>query len=277
MDHSLIDLLSLVPSVVWSGLIASIVTLGGVMISNASNTKRLLKQLEHDADQKERDRLNNLRKEVYLKAAEETAKVGGFFARIPSIDPVTQNIGDGLSEFQSASAKLQLVAQPEAVALARELNVKYGEILLQLLKESTPIHHINIQIKISDSFFEKNQTEASRIIAEMKQINESGKNNSEKFIALKNSLDESQSLADHFSKKRAELYRLHETSLKSYTTELMEQIKLVVPLQDALMVAIRKELDLVSYPEKIQQTSQSKFYRLFPSLKRLTYKPNSQK
>lgn len=247
------------------------------MISNASNTKRLLKQLEHDANQKERDRLNNLRKEVYLKAAEETAKVGGFFGRIPSIDPVTQNIGDGLSEFQSASARLQLVAQPETVVLARELNLKYGEILLHLLKKSTPIHHINIQIKISDSFFENNHTEASRIIAEMKQINESGKYNSEKFIALKNSLDESQSLADLFSKKRAELYREHEKSLKSYTEELVEQIKLVVPLQDALMVAIRKELDLVSYPEKIEQTTQSKFYRLSASLKRLTNKSNSRK
>jgi len=45
---SLIEFLKSIPDVIWSGLIASALTLGGVLISNRSNTVRLKLQFEHE-------------------------------------------------------------------------------------------------------------------------------------------------------------------------------------------------------------------------------------
>src|SRR5262245_53109824 len=71
---SVLDLLKFIPDVVWSGIIASLLTLSGVLISNKSNTARLRMQLNHDAEQKERDRKATIRREVYIRAAEELVK-----------------------------------------------------------------------------------------------------------------------------------------------------------------------------------------------------------
>ena len=58
----LLSFLSSIPAVVWSGLIASFLTLGGVLISNRSNTNRLLLQLQHDATEKTKERTAALRR-----------------------------------------------------------------------------------------------------------------------------------------------------------------------------------------------------------------------
>src|SRR3546814_17485477 len=118
-------LLTQIPNVVWAALLASGLTLLGVMLSNWSNTKRLIKQLSHDSNEKERDRINALRKDVYLRAAEEAAKVSSYLGKIPQLDQSKENIADGLSEFFGVAAKLQLVSQPETSNLAGEL-VKIG-------------------------------------------------------------------------------------------------------------------------------------------------------
>lgn len=63
--HTVVSYVAEVPDVVWSGVIASVITLSGVLLSNHSNTVRLEKQLAHDAEQKEKERLASLRKDVY--------------------------------------------------------------------------------------------------------------------------------------------------------------------------------------------------------------------
>src|SRR3546814_20377679 len=108
-----IELLKEVPDVVWSAVIASVITLAGVMLSNWSNTQRLMRQLAHDAHEKEKERSSAMRRDVYLKATEEMAKVGSYFGSLTQLHPVKDNLGDGLKDFLSTYAKVQLVQQPE--------------------------------------------------------------------------------------------------------------------------------------------------------------------
>src|SRR3546814_20413118 len=98
-----IELLKEVPDVVWSAVIASVITLAGVMLSNWSNTQRLMRQLAHDAHEKEKERSSAMRRDVYLKATEEMATVGSYFGSLPQLHPVKDNLGDGLKDFLSRS------------------------------------------------------------------------------------------------------------------------------------------------------------------------------
>src|SRR3546814_3446523 len=183
-------LLTQIPNVVWASLLASGLTLLGVMLSNWSNTKRLIKQLSHDSNEKERDRINALRKDVYLRAAEEAAKVSSYLGKIPQLDPSKENIADGLSEFFGVAAKLQLVSQPETSNLAGELVTRYGEILMILLAKASPVHDLNTDIRIASDFYDRNQAEVARALAEMTQLNESGEKNPARFAALDRSRSE---------------------------------------------------------------------------------------
>jgi hypothetical protein len=109
------DLLKAVPDVIWSGVIASVLTLGGVFISNSSNTKTLKIQLAYDATEKDKDRKTMLRREVYLNVVEESVKANSYLASLPSLDLASTNFASGLQGFFVAAAKLELVADSKTV------------------------------------------------------------------------------------------------------------------------------------------------------------------
>lgn len=249
--------LTKVPDVVWSGLLASGLTLLGVMLSNWSNNRRLVKQLSHDSIEKERDRINALRKDVYLKAAEELAKVGGYLGKIPQLDPTKENISDGLSEFFGIAAKLQLISQPETSDLVGELVTRYGEILMGLLAKASPVHDLNTDIRIAGDFYDRNQAEAARALAEMKHLNESGGSDPARFTALERSFKIAQEAANHFQNERSEAYAKHAIAIREYMIFMLKEIRSVAPLQMKISAAIRGELnlttDMASYEARLQE------------------------
>src|SRR5690554_4731251 len=164
-----------VPDVVWSGLIASLLTLSGVFLSNASNTKRLRMQLDHEASEKVKQRKAELRKEVYLKAAEELVKANAHLGSIPQLNPAQVNIGEGMQGFFSASMKLQMVSEAKTSFLASQLSEKYAELLFKLYARAFPIQKLDTDIAIATAHYERTQSEIQRILAAMTQQNESGR------------------------------------------------------------------------------------------------------
>ena len=264
--------LSKIPDVVWSGLLASALTLAGVMLSNRSNTKRLIKQLSHDSEEKEKDRINSLRRDVYLKAAEEMAKVSSYFGKIPQLDPAKTNIADGLTDFFAAAAKLQLVAQPEASRLAGELVTRYGEILMGLLEKAMSIHSLNTDIRLSSDFYDRNQAEVTRVLADMTLLNESGQADPQRFAALQRSFESSQELANHFADARQEAFGQHAVAMREYTIRLMEEMRTVSSLQIKLTAAIRGELSLATDIAEYEGRLQASWERMDKSIQDLMAK-----
>src|SRR6185437_10063283 len=249
-------LLTMIPDVVWAALLASGLTLLGVLLSNKSNRTQLLDKLAHDSREKDKDRLNTLRKDVYLNASEEMAKANSYLGKIPQLDLAKENVGDGLSAFFGASAKLQLVSEPKTAELASDLTTRYGKILLKLLAKASPIHRLKSNIRIAGDFYDQNQAEVARILAEMKHLNESGQPDSVRFAALQRSIGQAQQNAKYFAEERSKAFDAHNLALRDYTVGLLEEVRSIGPLQLRLAAAIRGELslatDLNEYEARLQ-------------------------
>src|ERR1051325_8996126 len=126
-------LASVPPPVIWStvsGLIGAVIALigalGGVALSNVSHSKRLRIQLQHDAAENAKERKAQLRRDVYLVAVEEIAKVTSHLGSLAQVDVTTTNPADALKGFQGATAKLVLVAEPKTALLVSDLASKYS-------------------------------------------------------------------------------------------------------------------------------------------------------
>ena len=52
----ILDAIKLVPNVIWAAIIASLLTLIGVVLTNIDNNRRLIKQLEHEGAQRDKER-----------------------------------------------------------------------------------------------------------------------------------------------------------------------------------------------------------------------------
>ena len=80
----IIRLLKEIPNVVWSAIIASLITLSGVWLSNRNSRNLQQNQLRHDAERRNSERELALRKEVYLEALES---ISISIARISHLNP----------------------------------------------------------------------------------------------------------------------------------------------------------------------------------------------
>jgi hypothetical protein len=102
-----------IPTVVWAALLA----LGGVVLSNRENTKRLIRQLQHEAAENAKNRISEVRRQVYAQFAHELTRANGFLASIPTLDPGKSNLARGLAALAGEAAKVQLIAEPKTSLL----------------------------------------------------------------------------------------------------------------------------------------------------------------
>lgn len=239
-----------VPTVVWSGVIAAVVSLtgavAGVVLSNRSSEKRLVDQLRHDAAEKQRDRLAALRREVYLKLFEELSAVGGHLGALAGKDPVTENLGGPLQTAIAQLGKVQLVGKPQTALFAGELSSLYGEALIRLMLAAKPLHDLKIDINIAEAAFQEGIAEARRANQARQSIRESGKPDVARMRELQLSFNHAQeayqAALDEKSAKWDEFNALQPRFMQAVFAEL----EAIAPAQAKLMDAMRQEIGLPS-------------------------------
>lgn len=238
------ELFCSIPINIWSVVLGSIIALGGVLISNWSHSSRLKVQLKHDAELKAIERKAAMRRDVYLNAAEELVRANSYLGSLPQIDFTKTNIGDGLQNFFSSSAKLGLVAEEETGKALSELVLAYSGLLFKLLINVVPISEQRNKINIINGHYEEGQTEIKRILAEMNRQNESGAPDEHVFNMLNSSFQFQQKRAKELSDERNACWEKVNEYTKKFALLLMDEMKAITVLQAPVMVGIRKELDI---------------------------------
>src|SRR3546814_16386601 len=100
-----------------------------------------------------------------------------------------------------------------------------------LLAKASPVHDLNTDIRIASDFYDRNQAEVARALAEMTQLNESGEKNPARFAALDRSLKNAQEAANHFHAERSKAYAQHANAMREYMIALFQEVRSVARLQ----------------------------------------------
>jgi hypothetical protein len=262
----LVDLIRSVPDVVWSGLIASALTLSGVLISNRSNTNRLQIQLQHDATEKAKERTATLRREVYLRAAEELTKANSHLASLPQADLAKTNAAEGLQGFFAAAAKLQLVAEPKTALLVNQLVSAYGELLLRLMARLMPLQKARVDISISDDLYNKSQAEVTRVLGQMAKFNEAAQVDDRVFGALQRAFDGYQDQTTKYAADRSEAWEQFNRMNIEFCRQQLTDLRVVGELQIPVLVEIRRDLGLTSDLNAYREQMQTQWNRMAAQL-----------
>jgi len=258
----LLDFLRSVPAVVWSGVIASLLTLGGVLLSNWSNTKRLRIQLQHDSAEKTAERRAVLRREVYLKAVEELTKAGSYLSTLPEKDPAKENLGEGVQGFAIAAAKLQLVAEPKTALLANEVAASFGELTVRLLGKVMPLHRARAQIRIHDDLYIEAHAQVKRVLSEMAKLNEAAEPNPRLWEALQRSLDGYMTHMSAHANNRSQAWDLFNLSNAQFQKQLIAELREIGGKQIPLLIEIRRDLGLTTELEAFQAQMEKQWARM---------------
>ena len=280
LSRSAIAALAEAPITFWIPLAASVIALGGVIASSAvalvgviyanrGNSTRLSVQLAHDSKQRSEDRLHALRKDVYLKAAEEVVAATNYLAAIPKLDPSKVNLADGTQGLLALSAQLQLVTSDTTVDLVGEYTSRYGEAFTELLLLAKPVHEANTDIRIHGELHDSNSAQAQRVLDEMRVLNESGKQNPERFAALQRSLDFFREQIAFHSEERAGAFERSNLANSAYQLEMLARMERIADAQLLVSVALRKEIGLDSDIDRHRDVMRRGKERMTAALHRL--------
>lgn len=233
-----------VPDVVWSGLLASLITLVGVFFSNCSNRSRLETQLRHDREEKEKERTATLRREISLEAVGEFTEIMYALSQISTRDMTDPELASPAKKFSSTASRLQLVVEPRTALKIQQFSFQCAKIYMQLIARATPISQARTNANISKHWFEISNSEVNRLLIEMKKLNESSQHDHKVFISLSNSYTiQQQQMEKHARDMNFYLSQVQYLTLQ-FNKELLERIIKIVPDQNAIFLELRRDLGL---------------------------------
>ena len=235
-----------IPNVVWSGVIAAFISLGGVWASNKANNERLKLQLEHDAQQKNKERIHSLRSEVYLRVVEYIETTNIHLSSLSTRDLTKSDMSAELQVISGAMAKLKLVAEPETSKIATELGVAFGAVFLRLLSFLSPLQKEKVDIEINNELYDEAHNEAKALRQEIDRINQGGMIDYLRLQAIQSAFDFKCKQADQYAGARGEASKNYVVELKKFNHLLMVEMRSLTEVQLRLMIAARGDLGLTS-------------------------------
>lgn len=233
-----------VPDVVWSGVIASGITLFGVWLSNRSNSERLGIQLNSDAKEKAKQRKAELRKSVYLEFVEEMVKANIALSTLPNVDVTKVNPAEGVAGFNAAAAKLQLISEIETADSVADIQVKFAALFMRAMAKLQNIQIIKSQIAIHNDLYEASNSEVKRILAAMTAFNEAARKEQDVFEALSRSFEFQRDLAAEHAQKRDEFWKERNALHMDFIRFITEEVAGIRDEMARVQILIRSELEL---------------------------------
>jgi len=187
--ESFIELISKVPNVIWSAVIASFLTFLGVLWTNKGNEKRQTALLEHEKQKYQSEQKLALKKEVFLNVARSFADVLGIIPKLMNLDFTQKEIEIQMSDHSGIVAKSYLAAKEESVAVILNYSAETAEVFIKLMQERAVALDHKKAIEIYQATIDSAKKEKDRIISIMKELNLQGHNNQATFDYLNKSYE----------------------------------------------------------------------------------------
>ncbi len=257
---SVIELISAIPPTLWGFIIGSLLTVLGVILTNAANTKRLRLQHEHEWKLESKERDLNLRRDIYMAAMEAIATSVATIGRFGNLNIPSDELELILTNASPALSKVSIVgheATIRAVAtFSRELTGTFLRLSAKREKLSWLMQRTAVvEQKIAQVLQEQEHTQAQLDACRINEPqNESRQDALEKTLALQ--------------QQRLETYRAEEMELSKQTfpgqmslvrDSIVESValdRLLVPLINLLRAELELPFDAESYGRIIEEGHQ---------------------
>jgi hypothetical protein len=244
-----------VPDVVWSGIVASLITVLGVLVTNWGLSMRHRQQLQHTEDENARKRIHDasesaldrkmkLRRDVYLPAAE--AVLTGMSSIAMTVDPnipkaeISRRYIDAIATI----GKVNAIAGIQTVAAVGKLLVFMGNMNMDMSMQRGMIDQICNQLAANNGSIEKAVQNHGRWVETQTSMLFEGPPDPTKWNLVQNQINFCEDQIKQWTAARDDsLVRLHRAQLAALKVLAGFQPEFNDVSVDA-GIALRTELDL---------------------------------
>jgi hypothetical protein len=222
----------------------SIITLFGVWLQSRSEAGRLKRQLQHDAEQREKERQMDLRREVFLGAAETLGRQSEYINLFSKVDFDFWKDQEVLKGNIGIAYKVQLIAGIDTIEAYARANQCWGSAILELAKMRLKIEEVKAELNGQESLIVLLSNHRDEALASMKAIVNSGTQSQDAYQFHRERFDDLQRDISGEVAKKAKLHSklarlLMEISVVCMTSQAEFSKRLL-----AVNLAARREVDL---------------------------------
>jgi hypothetical protein len=226
-----------------SALIAAGIALLVNYISNRQQTERLKLQLQHDAEQKEKDRRFKTKSEMYIEGASQFAKSARYLMRFQELNLPPNEHAALLNGYDASLTKLHLIGDLPTIHLAVEANECFQKNTLRLHGLRAPLLQQMQRIQQLQAQLNEDLQSQQNLTKQFEQIHAVNANNSE-LAAIAERFKFLQGRVEQAQKERSNLEKMiSEGALQLF----IESLKAIREYTDKLLdvnVVVRDELGL---------------------------------
>lgn len=211
----------------------------------------------HDSAEKSRERITGIRREVYLRAADEAHKTIRHFINLPYINLAETNPSEELHGFHSILSKLKLVAEPSTLSLVTELDAECNGLFVRLLMKVQPIQDARtnlIGIEENFAFFSKKTIET---LAEIKILSESANPDTLRLDSLIKDHKTYLSIVAAYEQTRNTQQEELDRLLKAYSNVVYSELapfgKLLIQIEIEMRGELGLTTDVVAYAAQMDR------------------------
>lgn len=229
---------------------ASLLTLFGVYLTLRSNNSIQVKRMTFEAEEKKRDRIHQIQKNIYLNAITELSNINISIGSFVSKKLEANEIELTMRSFASSMESLQVISDLELSSLARQLSKAYAVIFIDLMLELKTIIGLDSDIEINQGFITEEQQEVKLLLKILQE------NYSEKIADI---LERTINKQNELIYKNRELYDVASNLREKLAKKIMSNINELQPKINRLKVKLRQEIygseDIDLYEQDLSNTS----------------------
>ncbi len=240
--ETLICWISQVPNVIWSAIIASLLTILGVMLTNKGNEKRQIALLKHEKQKFLSEQKLALKKEVFLNLASSFADVLGIITKLTNLNFSEKEINEQMANHSGIVAKSYLAAKEDSVAKILDYSSETAETFLDLMKDRAVLLDHKKATEIYQSMIDSANVEKDRILT-MKEFNIQGKNDQATLDYLNNRYEFEENTVKTSTDSRKEQESILKPLHISFIKRCIEEHGRLLSLLPPMTIALRNELD----------------------------------
>lgn len=241
--ESIIEIISKVPNVIWSAIIASCLTFLGVFLTNKGNEKRQSALLAYEREKYQSQHKLAFKKEVFLDVARSFADVLGVIPKLMDLEFTQKEIEKKIEDHSGIVAKSYLVAKEESVAAILNYSAETAEVFIKLMNKRAVVLDHKKAIEIYQSTIDSANVEKNRIISIMRELNLQGHNNQANFDWLNKSYEAQDLIVKKSTISLEEQESILQPLHLDFARECMSEHGRLLSILPPMTIALRGELD----------------------------------
>ena len=252
--------IALIPDVVWAAIIASLLTVLGVFLTNRGSSHRLLKELLHDSEQRDRERNMDLRREIYLKAAEALTVNHMVLMKLSDLSTSYSELSNQFSKTTASISKVNIIGSNKTVEAVTTLSSIIGKKFLELSAQRYPLMLRLEKIKVQNGLHDQSAKERGRMVEIMKEHNMQGSTDKNLWETINQNFEFEKNRCEEYLDKISKLQEQNGQEQMQLTLACLQALKETGEYFTPALCAVREEMDIPfdieAYKEIIEKSWQ---------------------